>query len=282
MGAPSFASGFDADSGQALTFTLSGLSKIAGLPQMKVAWIAVSGPDDLKREALNRLEIIADTYLSMNAPVQWAVPAMLEQRPAIQRQLIARIQANLAELDRQLASQKLCARLEVEGGWYVILRVPVTGSDEELAIALLRRTGRAGPAGTLLRFRPERLSRAEPDHAAGGFRPRHPAAASASLPRPRVARKCHLEFVKSHVFAEAPRPASSGGVYNDMVVPKYSIVVPFHNEEENVTELYDRLRVVMEAAGRALRAGLRRRWQPGQYVFYVAADRLGGPPRGGS
>lgn len=125
----------------ALTFTLSGLSKIAGLPQMKVAWIAVSGPDDLRREALNRLEVIADTYLSMNAPVQWAIPEMLEQRSGIQRQLMARIQVNLAELDRQLAIQKLCTRLEVEGGWYVTLRVPVTGSDEELAIGLLRRTG---------------------------------------------------------------------------------------------------------------------------------------------
>ncbi len=142
VSAPSFASGFGAKGGNdALTFTLSGLSKIAGLPQMKVAWIAVSGPDELKREALNRLEVIADTYLSMNAPVQWAIPAMLEERASIQRQLMARIGDNLAELDRQLAGQKLCTRLEVEGGWYVILRVPVTGSDEELAIALLRRTG---------------------------------------------------------------------------------------------------------------------------------------------
>jgi aspartate/methionine/tyrosine aminotransferase len=142
VGAPSFASGFDAKGGsETLSFTLSGLSKIAGLPQMKVAWIAVSGPSHLKREALDRLEVIADTYLSMNAPVQWAIPAMLEERASIQRQLMARIRANLAELDRQLAIRTLCTRLEVEGGWYVILRVPVTGSDEELAIALLRRTG---------------------------------------------------------------------------------------------------------------------------------------------
>jgi alanine-synthesizing transaminase len=142
VGAPSFASGFGAKGGNdALTFTLSGLSKIAGLPQMKVAWIAVSGPEELKREALNRLEVIADTYLSMNAPIQWAIPAMLEERVGIQRQLMARIRDNLADLDRQLAGQKLFTRLDVEGGWYVILRVPVTGSDEELAIALLRRTG---------------------------------------------------------------------------------------------------------------------------------------------
>src|SRR6185312_9110109 len=135
-------SGFDGVGvSEALAFSLSGLSKIAGLPQMKVAWIAVNGPDALKREALNRLEIIADTYLSMNAPVQWAIPALFEERTGIQRQLVTRIHANLTELDRQLATQKLCSRLQVEGGWYVILRVPVTGSDEELAIALLRRTG---------------------------------------------------------------------------------------------------------------------------------------------
>ncbi len=126
---------------QALTFTLSGLSKISALPQMKVAWIAASGPDELKAEALERLELIADTYLSMNAPVQLAVPVMLQQRPAIQRQLTYRVRENLAELDSQLAAQKLCQRLEVEGGWYAVLRVPVTGSDEELAIELLQETG---------------------------------------------------------------------------------------------------------------------------------------------
>jgi alanine-synthesizing transaminase len=121
----------------ALTFTLSGLSKISALPQMKVAWIAVSGPETLKRDALARLEVIADTYLSMNAPVQLAVPTMLEERHGIQPQLMQRVRANLQELDAQLAKQKLCHRLEVEGGWYAVLRVPATGPDEELAIALL-------------------------------------------------------------------------------------------------------------------------------------------------
>ena len=85
-----------------------------------------------------RLEVIADTYLSMNAPMQWAVPALLEQRTDIQRQLLERVKENLAELDRQLAGQKACARLVVEGGWYAVLRVPVTSSDEELAIELVR------------------------------------------------------------------------------------------------------------------------------------------------
>ncbi len=125
----------------ALTFTLSGLSKTSALPQMKVAWVAVSGPDALKQEALRRLEVIADTYLSMNAPLQWAVPVMLEERHGIQRQLLYRLRENLAELDSQLAAQKLCRRLEIEGGWYAVLRVPVTGSDEDLAIGLLEETG---------------------------------------------------------------------------------------------------------------------------------------------
>jgi len=121
-----------------LTFTLSGLSKIAALPQMKVAWVVTSGPDAEVTEAMARLEVIADTYLSMNAPVQWAVPVLLEQRKSIQRQLMARVRANLAELDRQLAGQKACQRLEVEGGWYAVFRVPVTRTDEELAIELVR------------------------------------------------------------------------------------------------------------------------------------------------
>lgn len=121
----------------ALTFTLSGLSKISGLPQMKVAWIAVSGPPALKQDALARLEVIADTYLSMNAPVQLAVPEMLAERKNIQPQLLDRVRANLAEFDSQLAQQSLCHRLVVEGGWYAILRVPARGSDEDLAVSLL-------------------------------------------------------------------------------------------------------------------------------------------------
>jgi len=126
---------------EALTFTLSGLSKISALPQMKVAWLAVSGPDALKDEALRRLEVIADTYLSMNAPVQLAVPIMLEERHGIHRQLMYRIRENLAELDAELAARKLCQRLEIEGGWYAVLRVPVTRTDEDLAIRLLQDTG---------------------------------------------------------------------------------------------------------------------------------------------
>ena len=123
---------------EVLTFTLSGLSKIAALPQMKVAWVVTSGPREEVAEAMGRLEVIADTYLSMNAPVQWALPALMEQRKDIQRQLMERVRGNLTELDRRLAGQQTCARLSVEGGWYAVLRVPVTRSDEELAIELVR------------------------------------------------------------------------------------------------------------------------------------------------
>jgi aspartate/methionine/tyrosine aminotransferase len=123
---------------EVLTFTLSGLSKISALPQMKVAWVVTSGPESHVNEAVPRLEVIADTYLSMNAPVQWAVPALLEQRGSIQKQLLERVRRNLAELDRQLAEQRACQRLVLEGGWYAVLRVPVTQPDEELAIALVR------------------------------------------------------------------------------------------------------------------------------------------------
>ena len=125
----------------ALTFTTSGLSKVSGLPQMKAAWLITSGPERLKSEALARLEVIADTYLSMNAPVQLALPALLQQRNSFHKQLLTRIRRNLAELDGQLALQKSCTRLAFEGGWYAVVRVPATGPDEELAIELLERKG---------------------------------------------------------------------------------------------------------------------------------------------
>jgi alanine-synthesizing transaminase len=121
----------------ALTFTMSGLSKIAGLPQMKMAWLIVSGPQRLKEKTLEKLEVIADTYLSPNAPVQLATPTFLEQRRGFQKQLLARVRQNLKQLDRQLGPQNNCSRLHVEGGWYVVLRVPATRSDEELALSLL-------------------------------------------------------------------------------------------------------------------------------------------------
>ncbi|MGB0063233.1 MAG: pyridoxal phosphate-dependent aminotransferase [Terracidiphilus sp.] len=133
-GAPrSFAAGLDGIP----IFVVSGLSKIAGLPQMKAAWIVATGPE--KVEALERLEVIADTFLSMNAPVQWALPAWLAQRAEMQQQIQSRVSANLAELDRQLTTIPTLQRLAVEGGWYAILRVPALESDEQTVLALLER-----------------------------------------------------------------------------------------------------------------------------------------------
>jgi aspartate/methionine/tyrosine aminotransferase len=130
------AASFAANRG-ALTFTLSGVSKISGLPQMKAAWLIANGPQQWKSEAVARLEVIADTYLSVNAPVQLAIPKFLEQRHAFHKQVSSRVRRNLAELDRQLATQKVSSRLVVEGGWCAVLRVPATRSDEDLAISLI-------------------------------------------------------------------------------------------------------------------------------------------------
>ncbi len=128
---------FAANTG-ALTFTMSGISKISGLPQMKLAWLVVSGAEAEKREALARLEMIADTYLSMNAPIQLAAPTLLKLRQGFHKQLMTRMRWNLAGLDSQLAG-KNCSRLEVEGGWYAVLRIPATRPDEDLALEILEK-----------------------------------------------------------------------------------------------------------------------------------------------
>jgi len=123
----------------ALTFTLSGLSKIVALPQMKLAWMIVSGPENLARQASDRLEVIADTYLSPSTPVQLATPAFLGLRGGLQQQLQRRIAANLAHLDHALAGASPITRLEREGGWYAVLRAPVSGEDDAIAADLLER-----------------------------------------------------------------------------------------------------------------------------------------------
>jgi alanine-synthesizing transaminase len=123
----------------ALTFTLSGLSKVAGLPQMKVAWAATTGPEALTRPALDRLEVIADTYLSLNSPTQWAFPALFEQRHSLQPKLLKRIRANWDNLRSQVSGKPSCELLDTEGGWYAVVRIPGDHSDEDLSIELLRR-----------------------------------------------------------------------------------------------------------------------------------------------
>jgi aspartate/methionine/tyrosine aminotransferase len=128
---------FAAGLGGVPVFVVSGLSKIAGLPQMKAAWIVAAGPE--AATALERLEVIADTFLAMNAPVQHALTFWLEGRESIQRQIRERVAANLTELDLQLARLPEVNRLEVEGGWYAVLRIPALRSDEQTVLALLER-----------------------------------------------------------------------------------------------------------------------------------------------
>jgi aspartate/methionine/tyrosine aminotransferase len=123
----------------ALTFVLSGLSKISALPQMKLAWVVVNGPKSEVQRSLDRLEVIADTYLSVSTPAQLALPGLLAQRRPIQAQIRRRVAANRRQLAQQLASHPACRVLEAEGGWYAVLRVPAMGPDEGLALSLLRR-----------------------------------------------------------------------------------------------------------------------------------------------
>jgi aspartate/methionine/tyrosine aminotransferase len=118
-------------------YVVSGLSKIAGLPQMKAAWIAATWPE--REAALTRLEVIADTFLSMNAPVQLAIPTWLGGRAMIQQQICRRVAANLAVLDQAAATVEAVQRLKVEGGWYAVLRIPAIEPDERTVLALLER-----------------------------------------------------------------------------------------------------------------------------------------------
>jgi aspartate/methionine/tyrosine aminotransferase len=126
----------------ALTFVLSGLSKIAGLPQMKAAWIATLGPDPLRTEALTRLEIVADTFLSMNAPVQLALPAWLAASAPIQAQILTRARANLATLTRVAeASPGRLQLLRADAGWSAILALPSCVGEPSCAERLVRERG---------------------------------------------------------------------------------------------------------------------------------------------
>lgn len=120
-----------------LTYVLSGVSKIAGLPQMKASWLAAFGPEPYLRQALARLEMIADTFLSMNAPVQHALPWILGKKAGIQQQIRARAQQNLQALDQVLRRAPSVTRLRAEAGWYAMVRVPALASGEALALRLL-------------------------------------------------------------------------------------------------------------------------------------------------
>lgn len=122
-----------------LTFVLGGISKLLGLPQMKLAWIIASGPEGMVSEALQRLEIIADTYLSVNTPVQRALPRWLKRRDQWTRPIFDRVRANWHYLVEHVRPPHACQCLEAEGGWYGVLRIPRTRSEEEWALDLLER-----------------------------------------------------------------------------------------------------------------------------------------------
>ena len=127
---------FAAGDHPALTFVLSGLSKIAALPQMKAAWLAAVGEGS--EEALRRLEIIADSYLSVSTPVQHALPHWLAAAATVQTAIKERVRNNLTRLDSALAAGTMVSRFAVEAGWYAILRLPDVAEDEEAAVRLLQ------------------------------------------------------------------------------------------------------------------------------------------------
>lgn len=124
---------------ETLTFCLSGISKMLGLPQMKLAWIVASGPSDWLTRALERLDVIADTYLSIGTPIQHALPRLLDAlRPMIQHQIQSRLQTNLAALDERVArTGGLCRRLNLEGGWSAVISIPRTICEEEWVLRWL-------------------------------------------------------------------------------------------------------------------------------------------------
>jgi aspartate/methionine/tyrosine aminotransferase len=122
---------------RALAFSLGGISKSCGLPQLKLAWTAVVGPDALRREALARLELVADTYLPVSTPVQVAAPALLARKDELQAPIRVRLAGNLDTLRNALASGSPATLLEPEGGWSAVLRVPATCGEEERVLRLL-------------------------------------------------------------------------------------------------------------------------------------------------
>lgn len=121
-----------------LTFRLNGLSKLVGLPQAKLGWILVSGPPSHAAAALDALELVADTYLSVSSPVQAALPVLLSDGASVRHQIQARLVANLAHVRQRTAGSAIDVR-PPDGGWSVVLRVPCVGEPDDLPLALLAR-----------------------------------------------------------------------------------------------------------------------------------------------
>lgn len=124
-----------------LTFSLGGLSKSAALPQVKLGWVALGGPAREVQRALTRLELIADTYLSVSTPVQLATASLVEAGTRLRSRIQDRVRSNLAALQRLAAVQPSCDVLPVEGGWSAVVQVPATRGEEELVLQLLEQDG---------------------------------------------------------------------------------------------------------------------------------------------
>ena len=124
-----------------LVFALNGLSKLSALPQMKLGWIAVGGQDEARvAEALERLELLGDAYLSVGTPVQLAGPELLASRGPVQEAIMKRLRDNLATLRARVAGTATTL-LDVEGGWYATLRLPETETEEAWALLFLETDG---------------------------------------------------------------------------------------------------------------------------------------------
>ena len=145
--ARSFAAASDA-----LTFTLGGLSKSVGLPQLKVGWIVVSGPENEVAEALDRLAFVADTFLSVATPAQLALPRLLAEGRSVRDAIATRCRGNLRALGEAVRSLPELTLLAPEGGWSAVVRYPAVVDEEELAVELLRRDGVAVQPGYFYDF----------------------------------------------------------------------------------------------------------------------------------
>jgi alanine-synthesizing transaminase len=139
---PAVASGFSRTHDPAcLTFRLGGLSKSAGLPQVKLGWIGVDGPDVLVRGALDRLELICDTYLSVATPVQAAAPRLIDGGAFVRRRILERVGTNYESLRALSAAYPSVDLLHGDAGWSAVLRVASTRSEEDLVLDLLEQDG---------------------------------------------------------------------------------------------------------------------------------------------
>jgi aspartate/methionine/tyrosine aminotransferase len=124
-----------------LVFSLGGLSKSAGLPQLKLGWVAIAGRAPLVEEALERIEFVCDTYLSVSTPIQAAAAELLAGAAPVRREIQARVAANYTHLRGQSSAAAAFQVLNVEGGWYAVLRVPSFEPEEDLVIDLIERDG---------------------------------------------------------------------------------------------------------------------------------------------